>query len=498
MIPAFSPFLALRYLLLRPSMLLGVLGVGFAVWAMLLVDAVFTGFVGEIRDDVRGSTAALLVTDLPPDTGYEPLRSAIEADPDVGPGATAPRLRYHGFLQPLRDSRRAIESSEVEWNQMESGFALLLGIDPAREVAVTGLRDWLPRAQEMLAKKGGLFPASQVLDEPDPERRARLLLPDEVEWEARRRAGLWRVDGEQRAPALEDFRSEWPGVLLSWRRAYYVALRNGDPIDLVCAAFPPGGAADAVRPTRVRLAFAGYFLTGHRLFDVATAMLPIETLRTQLGHDREDPAAVDLITDVAVRPRDGLSPAQLRDCQVRLQRAVQALLPAGSAPCSVLDWRQQNTVFLGAVTHEHSMMQFVLFVVMLVAAFVIYATLHMMVVQKWKDIGILASLGGTPRGIGLVFVTCGAVVGALGTLLGNVAGLLSVRWLNPVNDWLFEHWQLELFPRRLFDLERVPCRLESEWIVQVAVGALALALLVAFVPARRAARMNPVKALAYE
>jgi len=97
-----------------------------------------------------------------------------------------------------------------------------------------------------------------------------------------------------------------------------------------------------------------------------------------------------------------------------------------------------------------------------------------------------------------VFVTCGAVVGALGTLLGNAAGLLSVRWLNPVNDWLFEHWQLELFPRRLFDLERVPCRLESEWIVQVAVGALALALLVAFVPARRAARMNPVKALAYE
>ena len=41
MIPAFSPFLALRYLLTRPIMLLGILGVLFAVWAILVVDGVF-------------------------------------------------------------------------------------------------------------------------------------------------------------------------------------------------------------------------------------------------------------------------------------------------------------------------------------------------------------------------------------------------------------------------------------------------------------------------
>jgi hypothetical protein len=40
-IPAFSPFLALRYLMTRRINVLGAFGVAFAVWAMLVVDGVF-------------------------------------------------------------------------------------------------------------------------------------------------------------------------------------------------------------------------------------------------------------------------------------------------------------------------------------------------------------------------------------------------------------------------------------------------------------------------
>ena len=111
MIPAFSPFLALRYLLRRPIMLIGVFGVTFAVWALLVVDGIFTGFVTEIRADVRRSTADLIVTDLPHDTGYEMLRAAIEADEAVA--ATAPRLRHHGLVQ-ARQKGRAGSNRGVE------------------------------------------------------------------------------------------------------------------------------------------------------------------------------------------------------------------------------------------------------------------------------------------------------------------------------------------------------------------------------------------------
>lgn len=488
---AFSPFLALRYLMTRPIVALGVVGVAFSVWAMLVVDAVFTGFVGDIRDDVQRSTAGVLVTDLPHETGYEALRAVLEADQDVA--ATAPRLRHHGLLQSLRGGARPVGSSEVDFNQMEGGFALLLGVDPEREMRVTGLRSWLARGRDMIEQKHHLsLPPSTLFDEPDPARLSRLRVADRAEWDGRGRAGLPRAD-------LADFRSEWDGILLSWRRIGYLQLRTGEPLDLLSASFPADRQdGPDVRTTKVRLAFAGYFATGHRIFDETTAILPIETLRTQLGHDIDEPESIDLVTDVAVRPRDGLSAEGLAALQSRLLAAVQAALPPGSGPCSVLDWEQQNEVFLRAIAHEHTMMQFVLFVVLLVAAFVIYATLHMMVVQKWKDIGILAAIGGTPRSIGFVFVACGFVVGALGALVGAGIGTLSVHYLNDVNGWLYATFKIELFPRQLFDLQAVPCRLEPIWAAQVAAGALLLSVLVALVPARKASRMNPVKALSYE
>jgi lipoprotein-releasing system permease protein len=493
-IAAFSPFLSLRYLLTRKINLLGIGGVMFAVWAMIVVDSVFTGFVSEIRRDVRNSTTDLLVTDLPHDTAYEPLRAALEADPDVV--ATAPRLRHHGMLQALRQPGpdRPQSSSQVDFDHTENGFALLLGVDPLREERVSGLRAWLARGPAELADKGIDRAASPVLDGDDSRRRRELLLPDELEWQARRKAGL-PVDRE-----LSEFRSSMPGVLLGWRRirsGWFYAL--GEPLDLVIASFQPTADGTAkVHTHALRLAFGGWFATGHRTFDETTAILPIEALRSALGHDAADPASIELVTDIAIRLQPGLAGDRLTACQRRLQALVQPLLPAGSKPCNVYDWQQQNSVFLSAVAQEQAMMQFVLFVVMLVAAFVIYATLHMMVVQKVKDIGILAALGGTPRSIGSVFLFGGVTVAAIGTALGIGIGMLSVQWLNPVNDWLYARTGAELFPRRLFDMKAIPCQLEASWIATVGIGAVVLAVVTAFVPSRKAARMNPVLALSHE
>ncbi len=494
MIAAFSPFLALRYLVTRRINLLGIGGVLFAVWATLVVDGVFTGFVYEIQNDVRRATPDLLVTDLPPETNYDDLRTAIAADQDVL--HNAPRLRHYAVLQPLRPPRGmgSQGASEVDFDQMQGGFALLLGIDPLLEPQVTDVGAWLERGVVSLRSRTITSRAPVVFDEPDEARRMYLKLPDEVEWRARGRSGLAR---EER---VEDSRSEWPGVLLGWRRwPYTQLLREGDPLELLTAMYPPGAGGDVKISTRhARLGFAGYFGTGYRLFDETSALVPIETLRSLLGHDLSDPRSKPIVTDVAIRLRPDLPPAAARACQERLRDAVQALLPAGSAPCSVLDWQQQNTVFLTAVNHEHKMMQFVLFVVMLVAAFVIYATLHMMVVQKWKDVGILAAVGGDAGNIGRVFLLCGLAVGTIGALLGTGLGLLTTSYLNDVNEWLFRETGLELFPRTLFDLPTIPCHLTPAWVVSVAAAAVVLTLIVSYLPARRAARMNPVSALSYE
>ncbi|HEB52282.1 MAG TPA: ABC transporter permease [bacterium] len=497
MTPAFAPFLAWRYLLTRRINILGVCGVAFAVWAMLVVDGVFSGFVTDIHEDVRRSSPPLLLTDLPHDTDYEPLRKVLEADRDVI--ATAPRLRQHGMVMPFspRDrGRRPAGSEQLEFDHTRNGFALLLGIDPDRERRIVDFGAWLDGGPAAIARYGGIRPRATAPVQDDPERRRRLQVDDEQEWRARRRAGLPAEDD----PA--DHRSIWPGMLLGWPRVFRLDwVQKGDPFEVLVAAFPRHHAGGPLlRPCSERFAFAGWFGTGHRMFDELTALVPIDTLRQMLGESEFDEDYVELVTDVAIRPRDGLSPADLRALQRRLRAAAQAVLSPDCAPCSVLDWRQQNTTLLAAVDQEHSLMQIVLFVVMLVSAFVIYATLHMMVVQKIKDIGIVAAVGGSPRGIGTVFLLTGTIIAVLGTGLGVLAGVLSAMWLNPINEWIYRisGGRLELFPRALFDLQGIPCHLEPSWIVTVSAFAILLAVTVAFVPARRAARMHPVTALSFE
>lgn len=496
MIPAFSPFLALRYLVTRRINVLCVCGVAFAVWAMLIVDGVFTGFVTDIHRDVRASSPALLLTELPHDTGYEALREVLEADPDVA--TTAPRLRHHGLLQPVQGgrARKRARSSQLEFEQAKTsnGFAVLMGVDPLREPGVVDLDAWLDQGPEQIARRGRRDPRAVVFDEQDEDRLQQLLVPDEMEYAARAAADLPR-DAE-----AARHRSVWPGALFGWPRVFAnPSAVQGDPFDVLCVAFPTEDAQGAVmRPHTTRMAFAGWFSAGSRMFDETSVLVPIETLRTMLGHDAYDPNSVDLVTDVAIAPRQGLGPDALAALAQRLRRRAQDVLPEGSPACEVLDWRAQNVTFLSAVAQEQAMMQIVLFVVMLVSAFVIYTTLHMMVTQKVKDIGIVAAVGGAPGGIGGVFLLSGVVVGVLGTALGVTAGVLSAVWLNPVNDWLYESFQVELFPRGLFDLDEVPCHLEPSWVVAVGVGAVVLSVLVAFLPARKAARLNPVTALSFE
>jgi ABC-type lipoprotein release transport system permease subunit len=497
-IRAFSPFLALRYLVTRRINLLGVFGVAFAVWAMLVVDGVFTGFVRDIQQNVQSSAPPLLLTDLPHDQSFAALSEAL-ADPDLV--ALAPRLRQHAMVQPIRQNRfGSIQrgSNQLDFDHTKNGFAMLIGIDPLLETKVVNVPAWLQRGAAEITRHGRDEVASSVFDEADEQRRSELLLPNSVEWFARKRAGL----AHDSDPA--NHRSSWPGIVMGWRRVFNLPwITDGDPFNVVCASFPAGTndsnqSAMKMRTAQKTFASAGWFGSGNRTFDEVTALVPIEAVRTMLGQDQHDLTSIDLVTDVAIRPRDGLSNTELQALQRRLEQKAQAILPMDAKPCAVLTWQEQNSVYLKAVAQEHAMMQIVLMIVMLVSAFVIYATLHMMVVQKIKDIGIVAAVGGSPNGIGSVFLMTGTVVGVLGAIFGVIAGILSAIWLNPINDWLHANFNIEMFPRDLFDLQGIPCHLEPSWIVSVALAAILLSIIVAFIPARKAARMNPVTALSFE
>ena len=125
MLAAFAGLLARRYLLTRWVNVLAIGGVALAVWAMIVVISVFSGFIGGIRDDVHGATPDLLLTDLPHDQAYDRLLPLL-ADPDVV--ATAPRLRHYGAFYVHRQG--LIDQTEsVNFQPMGQDFVQILGVD---------------------------------------------------------------------------------------------------------------------------------------------------------------------------------------------------------------------------------------------------------------------------------------------------------------------------------------------------------------------------------
>jgi len=475
--PAYSWYLALRYLLTRWVNVLGMAGVAVAVWALIVVIAVFSGFIEEFRSAMRGATADLLLTDVSRDTSYKQVRAVLEDDPDVE--STSPRLVHYGILFPYGTRRqRTLLTGATGSRPLQLNFVTLLGVDPERERQTTEFGTWIESGPSDPSLRWQGDPPYRVEDLDRP-----LQISDRLHKLALRRAGQTVLDG----PML----STGPGILLSYRRMLIgERMEPGQLVDIVSADLRHrDGEEPWVMKMRMPCVLGGGYETQHRVFDEFNAIIHIDDLRRMLGHD--DPFdSVDVVSEVAIRTKPG---ADLDAVKARLSSRTAEL--GGGA---VQTWEDQNAVFLAAVEHERGMMKIVLFAVMLVAGFLIYATLHMMVTQKFKDIGILTSLGAAPRGVASIFLVCGCVIATIGCATGAALGLLSAYYLNDVNDWFGEHFDAKLFPTEVYNMPRIPYLLEAGWISQVLVAAFALSLLVAYLPARRAARMDPVKALSYE
>jgi ABC-type lipoprotein release transport system permease subunit len=467
---AFSTFLALRYLRSRWINVLGTIGVMLGVWALIVVIAVFSGFVADIRGQIRGATPDLLCSGLRQGTSFAAVNSLLADDPDIV--ASAPRLRHSGMYFPHgRLGSRTQATRGLVANALAFDYVNLLGIDPVLERGVIDLDGFFRRIEDA---------QSLPIDIADPFR----VDPREEQEQAIR----------ARNPAGPGaLLSASPGMLVSQRRMDTSLLRRGQRTDVVTGRFALVADETDLLSVRRAFAIAGAFESGHRILDETTALVPIDVMRGMFGFAPDDPFAEtpqDIVSDVAFRVRDG---ADLAAVAARVDRTIQPQFGGRT-----LTWEQQNSVFLGAIEQERAMMKLVLFAVMLVAASLIFATLHMTVMQKVKDIGILCSMGASPGGVQQVFLLSGLVVGITGAILGVLTGVLSAIYLNDVNDWSRERLGLELFPTEVYALARVPYRLEVTWIVQVAVAALIVAFLAAWLPARRAARMDPVRALAYE
>jgi len=261
------------------------------------------------------------------------------------------------------------------------------------------------------------------------------------------------------------------GLVLGRALADRLGLSAGDPV-LGLAVRDPSGATLA-RPRVRQLFVAGVFETGLSDFDETFVYTDLTAARALLGFDPDAVSRFDLtLVDIAASPATA--------------RAIGGDL---GVPYLVRSIYQVQANLFAWVNLQRSIIPLVIGVIIIVAAFNIVGMLLMLILEKTREIGVLRSMGAGARGVRRLFLGLGFLAGAAGTGIGLTLALV----LGLVQD----RFGVIPLPQEAYYLDTAPVELSPLDFVLVAAVALVLCTLAAYLPARVASRIEPVRAIRF-
>jgi len=271
--------------------------------------------------------------------------------------------------------------------------------------------------------------------------------------------------------ALHNEEGERPGIILGYRLAERIGAVVGKQITLTIANghITPFGT----RPSNVSMRVAGVFESGFFEFDNSFGFMDLATMQKVFD-------VGDVLNSIELYLDDV-------DAAPQVAAAAEPLIGSKLAAST---WQEQNRQLLGALKMERVVTVVSIGLIQIVAALNILIALVMMVMEKHRDIAILMSMGARAQQIRRIFVWEGAMIGAVGTVIGLTAGY-TICYFADKYQWL-------RLDEQVYSISFVP--FTTRWVdgVWIAGAAMAVSLIATIYPARSATKIAPVESLRYE
>ena len=270
---------------------------------------------------------------------------------------------------------------------------------------------------------------------------------------------------------LRDPQADPPGLIIGSRMASDNGMLLGSNVDII---IPTGTMTPfGLHPATYRFKISGIFETGMYDIDSTWAFTALQAAQKAGSYG-------DVINQLEINVDDvNRAGAIAKDVE-----------KIAGARYTTVTWQERNRPLLNALKTERAVTMIVIGLILMVAALNIFTSLVMMVMEKYRDIAILMSMGARQKQIRRIFVLQGMLIGVVGSALGLAAGYTlsylanRYRWI-PLNE-------------TVYSLSFVP--FETHWVdgLWIAAAAVLVSFLATLYPARNATRIAPAEVLRYE
>jgi lipoprotein-releasing system permease protein len=265
-----------------------------------------------------------------------------------------------------------------------------------------------------------------------------------------------------------------PRTVIGAVLAYNLGVVPGDTITVISSANIDQMVMVHAMPLTVKAVVAGTYYSKSNDYDVDFMLMSLDAAQYLLGYDNAIQGY-----EARLNSKDDASSVQ-KDFNSHINITDYA----------VSTWYDFHRELFTVMKIERWVAYLLLSLIIVIAVFNILASLTMSVMEKKRDIGILRTMGMEQKKIRKIYFYQGFIVGLVGTLAGFALGYFIY--------WLQVTYVIYPLDPTQFKISALPIELRWTDFLAVGIASIGLSLIAAFIPAKRAAKVDPLESIRWE